>query len=77
MLVHIIPNIFNGKDIDLVIDEIVSDKDFKKTDTEMESCGSIEKMKFPQEYDDGRIIIFDDLNEKEMNDPRVQAMFKR
>ena len=34
-------------------------------------------MKFPQEYDDGGIIILDDLNEKEMNDPRVHAMFKR
>ena len=34
-------------------------------------------MKFPQEYDDGGIIILDDLNEREMNDSRVQAMFKR
>ena len=34
-------------------------------------------MKFPQEYDDGGNIILDNLNEKEMNDPRVQAMFKR
>ena len=34
-------------------------------------------MKFPQEYDDGGIIILDDLNEKEMNDPRFQATFKR
>ena len=30
---------------------------------------------FPQEYDDGGIIM-DNLNEKEMNDPRVQATFK-
>ena len=34
-------------------------------------------MRFPQEYDDGGNIILDDLKEKEMNDPRVQAMFKR
>ena len=34
-------------------------------------------MKFPQEFEDGVIIILDDLNEIEMNDPRVQAMFKR
>ena len=34
-------------------------------------------MKFPQEYDDGGIIILDELYEKEMNDPRVQATFKR
>ena len=34
-------------------------------------------MKFPQEKDDEGIITFDDLNEKEMKDPRVQAVFKR
>ena len=37
----------------------------------------LKKGKFPQEYDDGGINILDDLNKKEMNDPRVQAMFKR
>ena len=37
----------------------------------------MEELKFPQEYDDGGIIILEDLNEKEMNDPRVQAIFKR
>ena len=30
----------------------------------------------PQESEDKSFIILDDLNEKEMNDPRVQAMFK-
>ena len=34
-------------------------------------------MRYSQIYDDGGIIILDDLNEKEMNDTRVQAMFKR
>ena len=34
-------------------------------------------MKFPQEYEINSIIILDDLNQKEMDDPRVQAMFKR
>ena len=34
-------------------------------------------MKFPQEYDDGGTIILNDLNQKEMDDPRVQAMFNR
>ena len=34
-------------------------------------------MKIPQEHEGGGIVILDDLNEKEMNDPRVQAMFKR
>ena len=34
-------------------------------------------MKFPQEYEEGGVITLEDLYEKEMNDPRVQAMFKR
>ena len=34
-------------------------------------------MKFPQEYENKTIIISDDSNQKEMDDPRVQAMFKR
>ena len=34
-------------------------------------------MKFPHKYEDNGIIFLDDSNENEMNDPRVQAMFKR
>ena len=34
-------------------------------------------MKFSQENEDGGFILLDELNEKEMDDPRVQAMFKR
>ena len=76
--INIIPNILNEADIDIVIGEIVNNKDFEKSDTEIETYESIEELKFPQEYDDaGGIIIQDDLNEKEMNDSRVQAMFKR
>ena len=75
--IHIIPNILNEEGIDVVIEEIVINKDFEKSDTEIETYQSIEELKFPQEYDDGGIIILDDLNEKEMIDPRVQAMFKR
>ena len=75
--IHIIPNILNEEDIDLVIDGVINNKDFEKSDTEIETYDSIEELKFPQEYEDGGIIILDDLNEKEMNDPRVQAMFKR
>ena len=75
--IHIIPNILNEEDIDVVIEEIVNNKNFQKSDTEIETYESIEEIKFPQEYDDGGIIILDDLNEKETNDPRVQAMFKR
>ena len=43
----------------------------------METYESIEELKFPQEYEVGDIIILDDLNEKDKNDPRVQSMFKR
>ena len=38
---------------------------------------SKEELKFPQEQDDGVLIILDGLIEKEMTDPRVQALFKR
>ena len=75
--IHIIPNILNEIDIDIIIEEIVNNKDFQKSNTEIETYESIEELTFPQEYEDGGIIILDDLNEKEMNDPRVQAMFKR
>ena len=52
-------------------------KDFKQPDTVKETYESIEELKFPREYDDWGIIILDDINENEMNNPRVQAMFKR
>ena len=67
----------NEANIDIVIEERVSIKDFEKFDTEIETYESIEELKFPQEYNDGSIIILDDLIEKETNDTRVQAMFKR
>ena len=75
--IHIIPNILNEKDIDLVIDEIVTNTEFEESDTEKETYESIEASKTPEKYDDGGNILTDDLNEKEMNDPRVQAVFKR
>ena len=54
---HIIPNILNEKDIDVVIEEIVNQKDFEKSDIEIETYESVEELKFPQEYDTGGIII--------------------
>ena len=74
--IHVIPNILNEEDIDIVIEELGNNKDFEESDTFIETYESIEELKFPQEYDDRGIIILDDLNEKEMNDPRVQAKFK-
>ena len=75
--IHIIPNILNEEDIDVVIEQIVNKKDFEESNTEKETYENIEELKYPQQYDDGGIIILDDLNEKEMNDARVQSMFKR
>ena len=72
-----IPNNLNEEDIDIVIEEVVNNKDFGKSDTEIEAYESIEDSKFPQEYENNSIIILDDLNQKEMEDPRGQAMFKR
>ena len=61
----------------MVIEEIVNNKDFEKSDTAVETYESTEEIKYPQQNDDAGIIILEDLNEKEMNDPRVQAMFER
>ena len=75
--IHIIPNILHEEDIDIVIEEIVNNKDFEKSVIEIETFDNIEHLKFPQDYENNSIIILDDLNQKEMDDPRVQAMFKR
>ena len=75
--IHIIPNILNEDDIDVVIEEIVNNKDFEKSYTEIETFDNIEEFKFPQEYENNSIIILDDLNEKEINNEKIQAMFKR
>ena len=65
------------EDIDLVIEEIINNKNFQKSDTEIKTYGSIGEVKNPEENEDGGTIIPDDLKEEELNDPRVQAMFKR
>ena len=75
--IHIIPNILNEEDIDMVIEEIINNTDFEKSDTVIETYESIEELKFPQEYENNSITILNDLNQKEMDDLRVQAMFKR
>ena len=49
--------------------EVVNNKDFEKTDTEIETYSNIEELKYLHEYEDGVIIILDDLNEKQLNDP--------
>ena len=59
-----------------MIEEIVNNKNFEKSDTEIETYESIEEMKFPQEYENNSLFILDDLNEKEINNDKIQAMFK-
>ena len=75
--INIVSNILNEEDIGIKIEELINNKEFQKSVTEIETYESIEELNFPQEYNDGGTIILDNLNEKEMNDPRVQAMFKR
>ena len=75
--IQIIPNILIEEDIDIVIEGIVNNKDFEKSNTEIETYESIEDLKFPQNYEKNSINTLDDLNQKEMDDPRVQAMYKR
>ena len=75
--IHIIPDILNEEDKDLVIEEIVNNKVFEKSDTEIETYESIEDLKFPQKYENNSIIVLDDLKEKEINNEKIPAMFKR
>ena len=75
--IYIIPNILNETDIDIVIEDIINNKDFEKSDIEIETFDNINDIKYPQDYDNNSIIILDDLNEKEINNDRIQAMFKR
>ena len=75
--IPIIPNFLNEEDIDVVNEDIVNNEDFEKSDTEIEIYETIEEIKFPQDYENNSIITLDDLNQKEIDDLRVQAMFKR
>ena len=60
--IHITPNILNAEDIDIVIEEIVKNKDTEKSNTGTETYENIEDLKFPQEYEKNSIIFLDDLN---------------
>ena len=75
--INIIPNILYGEDIDVVIEEVVKNKDFEKSDPGIETFDNIEELRYPQENENNSIIIPDDLNEKEINIDRKQAIFKR
>ena len=74
--IHIIPNILNEEDIDIVFEELVNNKDFEKSDTEIKTFDKKEDLKIPQAYENNNIIMLDDLNQKEMDDPRVQRCLR-
>ena len=59
--------------------EVFNDEDFERSQAGRETFEAIEELKNPQHYDSDStiIMIVYDLNEKSLNDPRVQAMFKR
>ena len=75
--IHIIPNTLNEEDIDVVIEELVYNKDFEKSNTEIETYEPIEKPRFRQDYESNSIIMLDNLNEKEINNDKIHAIFKR
>ena len=52
------PNIFNDEDIDVVIDEIVTNKDFEKPNTERETYDSIEELNFSPTIGSWRYLFF-------------------
>ena len=72
-----IANILIENDIDAVIDEVVNDKEFEKSETEIKTNKSKEKNKMSADLWRWGVIIIDDSNEREVNNPRIQAMFKR
>ena len=77
--IHIIPKFSNEEDLDMVVDERVNYKDFEKSDTESENFEPIDELKLPQEHNSDQSIVFilDDLDQKQKEDPRLQAMLKR
>ena len=73
---NIMSNILKEEDIDIDIEEIIN-KDCEKSVIEIETFDNIEELRYPQEYENNSITILDDLNEKEINNDKIQAMFKR
>ena len=74
--IPILPNVLNEEDIDIVIEEIVNKKDFEKSDCEIETFDCMAELNYPQDKENNSIIILDDLNEKEINNDKLQAMLE-
>ena len=66
-------------ELDTTIEEIINDEDFESSHIECESYDNIDELKDPQEYESDiqTVIILDDLNKQQLQDPGVQMLFKR
>ena len=63
--------------MDTIIEEIINNKNFEKSHTEVETFVKKEEIIYPQENENNSNIILDNLNEKKINNDKIQAMFKR
>ena len=59
--------------------EFINDDAFESSHIECESYDNIDELKDPQEYESDihTVISLDDLNKQQLQDPRVQMLFKR
>ena len=66
-------------ELETTIEEIINDEEFETSNIECESYDNIDELKDPQEYESDihTVIILDDLNKQQLQDPRVQMLFKR
>ncbi len=66
-------------ELDTIIEEIMNEEDFESSNIECESYDNIDELKDPQENESDihTVIILDDLNKQQLQDPRVQMLFKR
>ena len=83
LLLNVIKNILKEQipldELDTTIEEIINNEDFESSHIECESYDNIDELKDPQEYESDihTVIILDDLNKQQLQDPRVQMLFKR
>ena len=80
---NVIDNILQAdidlEDLDDIIEELVNDEDFITSEIEIEFYDNIDEMKDANEYDSEKhnVIILDDLSKDQLNDKKVQMLFKR
>ena len=59
-------------------EDCLADENFEPSEIEIAVHENIDELKEPREYQgESTVIILDDLNDREMNDDRVKALFKR